>query len=560
MNSSSTIAAEAAAAATTPRPRFQQIHAVYRVTCAESAVAAFGREIAYEQTVEVPESLVTKASILEEIVGRVESIEPDHGMPGSFLVTIGYNLKLAGYQIPQLLNLVYGNCSLKPNVTLVDLVLPDDFVDRFRGPSFGVAGLRELLGVYGRPLLATALKPVGSASAEFAAMARDFALGGGDLVKDDHNLHDESVDAFRERITRCQEAVEAANRQTGRSALYLPNLLAPVDQLERYLECAMTAGVRGILISPFLVGLDVTRHIAEKYRLVVMAHPTVTGAFFHTPQHGIEPGILLGKLFRLIGCDVSVFPNAGGRFTFTPEDCRSISDELRAPLGNLKPGWPAPAGGMRFDNLPQMAAEFGEDAVFLIGGALLSHSGNLTDSTRAFLQKIEEHFAAHLVAPAVAHASACELPPAAGAASAAETAPLEKTRQREILRRLVFQDDFSWEGRPAVVYKASAEIPFQGVTRHELIGQQGEAASFDLRYFQIEPGGYSSLEKHRHAHAIICVRGEGTLLCGGETLPLKSFDVAYVAPLEAHQLKNEGNAPFGFFCIVDHTRDRPQPA
>ena len=43
----------------------------------------------------------------------------------------------------------------------------------------------------------------------------------------------------------------------------------------------------------------------------------------------------------------------------------------------------------------------------------------------------------------------------------------------------------------------------------------------------------------------------------GIARPLNEADVAYVEPLEPHQLRNETDRPFGFFCIVDHERDRP---
>jgi ribulose-bisphosphate carboxylase large chain len=543
------IAAAPADARWTTQSDMIHIAAVYRVSCAPADIEALSQDIAYEQTVEVPPALINSAMILEQIVGRVEAIEPVAGQRDCFQVTVGYNLHLSGFQIPQLLNLIYGNISLKRNIRLVDLDLPGELLQRFRGPNFGVEGIRRVLGVYGRPLLATALKPMGSSAAELAELAHEFSLGGGDLVKDDHNLHDESFAAFCERIVRCRDAVAAANRQTGRNTLYVPNILAPVDQLERYLDFVVAQEIRGILIAPFLVGLDFVRAIAEKYPLIVLAHPTVSGAFFHDPRHGIAPGILLGKLFRLLGTDVSIFPNSGGRFSFSDEDCRSINHHLRAPLGQMKAAFPAPAGGMRFDNIPQMAAQYGPDSVCLIGGALLSHSGSLADSTRAFLQRIEEHFESRLVEPERGLASACELP---------ATQP-QRAAAPAVLEHLAFQDEFAWEGRPASSYKAQGELAFRAVERHELIGRNGEKTAFDLRYFQIEPGGYSSLEKHLHTHTIICVRGTGSLKRGEAEQALKLFDVAYVPPLQVHQLRNESSEPFGFFCIVDHERDRPLP-
>ena len=97
----------------------------------------------------------------------------------------------------------------------------------------------------------------------------------------------------------------------------------------------------------------------------------------------------------------------------------------------------------------------------------------------------------------------------------------------------------------------------RGVRRVELAGRFGERTRTDLRYFEIEPGGYSSLEKHLHTHIVIGARGRGVLVIGNRRETLKPMDVAHIGPLEVHQLRNETPEPFGFFCIVDHDRDRP---
>jgi ribulose-bisphosphate carboxylase large chain len=525
------------------------INAVYRVRCAANVVEQICRNIAYEQTVEVPPQIADSDERVHRWVGRIESIVAVTGLRDTFEARISYAQLLAGGQLPQLLNLLLGNTSLQKNVALEDVHLPDDFLSRFAGPRYGVDGLRRLLGVYGRPLLATALKPVGLSIAEFTALAFEFAMGGGDIIKDDHNLHDSDFGAFQERIARCHEAVCRANAQTGRNTLYIPNLMAPVEYFEKYLKYALSLGIRGVLVSPFLAGLDTIRALSERYSMLVMAHPTFAGAYCVDRRHGVETGLLLGKLFRLIGADVSVFPNSGGRFSFSEDDCQSVTRHLRAPLGSLNAGWPAPAGGMRFDNLGHMASQYGQDAVFLIGGALLSHSTNLRQSTREFLKRTESQFPTKLVDPDLGFASACELP---------QSGSQGGVQSRPLLKHLVYRGPQGWDGRIPTAYKASKELPFQDVVRHELLGQTGEQADFDLRYFEIAPGGFSSLEKHVHTHAIICVKGRGTLQLGSEAVNLNHMDIAYVPPLEIHQLRNDSSEPFGFFCIVDHHRDRPQ--
>jgi ribulose-bisphosphate carboxylase large chain len=105
-------------------------------------------------------------------------------------------------------------------------------------------------------------------------------------------------------------------------------------------------------------------------------------------------------------------------------------------------------------------------------------------------------------------------------------------------------------------YKAEG-TDFQGITRQELTGIFGERTNFNLRYFEIQPGGYSSLERHVHEHVIIGARGKGILINEDREIPIAVHDVAYIAPQRKHQLRNHGSEPFGFYCIVDHERDQP---
>jgi ribulose-bisphosphate carboxylase large chain len=91
-----------------------------------------------------------------------------------------------------------------------------------------------------------------------------------------------------------------------------------------------------------------------------------------------------------------------------------------------------------------------------------------------------------------------------------------------------------------------------------LIGGSGEPAHFHLRYFEVAPGGHTSLEHHGHIHAVVALRGCGSVRLGEEVFPLSFGDVVYVAPGEVHQLRNdEGNEPFGFLCVVNAERDAP---
>jgi len=242
----------------------------------------------------------------------------------------------------------------------------------------------------GRPLLATALKPTGSSIERLAAMAGAFARGGGDLLKDDQNLVDADFADFSARVDACARAVAEANEQTGNSCVYWPHVSAAAGELERRLEWVAARGLSGVLLCPLVHGLDWSRELLAQVGLGFMAHPALAGTFTTRDDHGISAQVLLGTLFRLAGADISVFPNFGGRFAFRREDCLGLRTALAGRLGGLAPAFPAPAGGMRYSNLESMAADYGRDAVFLVGGALQAHDTSLEQGTRSFQVRIGE--------------------------------------------------------------------------------------------------------------------------------------------------------------------------
>jgi ribulose-bisphosphate carboxylase large chain len=117
---------------------------------------------------------------------------------------------------------------------------------------------------------------------------------------------------------------------------------------------------------------------------------------------------------------------------------------------------------------------------------------------------------------------------------------------------------FSWKGVALEDYKSTTET-WKGITRRELVGKRGESPLFHVRYFEIQPGGYSTLEKHEHEHVVIPLRGRGEAQFGCSVYLVGPGDVVYVAPRDPHQFRNPADAPepFGFLCIVNAERDVP---
>lgn len=518
------------------------IEAVYQLTGTKTEAQSLAEKVALEQSLEVPREIAEAAPLPEGTIGQVTGVtEHEEG----WRATVQYATWLASGRPSQLLNLLGGNCSMLPGVRLVDVRLPDELVREFAGPRYGIPGLRKLLGIPERPLLCSAIKPRGVSNEQLAEVASAMALGGCDLIKDDHNLVDRSPQEFTNRVTQTQQAVQDAVSRTGRPCLYLPYLAAGPADWSAYLEAIEKAGIRGVLISPMLMGFDAVWHLRQHTDLILMAHPTLAGGPLLGTHHGITPAVLLGKIMRLVGIDASVFPNAGGRFAFTQDICMDLAKALRDPLGPGQPAWPTPAGGMSVNSIDEQADLYGPDTCWLVGGAMLSHPEGIEAGAASLREALVSRFGDQRTDSYDPAVSACEMPEDIK----------DPTTIQHILKRL----ESGWEGREAIAYKSDGALPFHGVKRFELMGKSDEPMSFDVRYFELDPGGCTSMEKHQHVHAIIAAEGKGEIEISGNISTLAPQDLAYIPPLAVHQIRNpDSDHHFGFYCIVDRDRDRPQ--
>jgi len=116
--------------------------------------------------------------------------------------------------------------------------------------------------------------------------------------------------------------------------------------------------------------------------------------------------------------------------------------------------------------------------------------------------------------------------------------------------------DFRWEAVAHQPYKQDGSAPFKDISRQVLFHEDSLAC--ELRYFEMDAGGYSTLERHEHAHGVMILRGHGQCLVGDEVRTVKPFDLVTIPSWTWHQFRATATEPFGFLCMVNALRDRPQ--
>ena len=354
-------------------------------TTALAAGQRRGEAIAIEQSLEMPLSGVTDPFIRDELAGRLERISADDD--GTLRLAISLDTRTCGHDAGQLMNMLFGNVSLQPDVMLTGIDAPTAWLAGWPGPRFGLAGLRAATGVpAGRALTCSALKPQGLAPDRLAALAATLADAGIDVIKDDHGIADQRYAPFEARVAAVQTAIDRVNarRRDGRRTLYAPTISGSPARVDAQTIHAHRLGVGALLACPMLLGPSAFAALAQGSRVPVIAHPALAGAT------RIAPAVLLGTLFRLFGADAGIFPNAGGRFSYDAATCRGIVDALRGPLGHLAPALPVPAGGMTLARVPEMVSAFGPDQMLLIGGNLLEAPAETGARAARFVRAVDD--------------------------------------------------------------------------------------------------------------------------------------------------------------------------
>jgi len=124
--------------------------------------------------------------------------------------------------------------------------------------------------------------------------------------------------------------------------------------------------------------------------LPVIMHPAFVGSYVTSPSNGFSHYALFGQVARLAGADATIYPNWGGRFSFSKQECISIVAGSQDPMGHFKAIFPTPGGGMTFDRLPEMLEVYGKDVIFLMGGGLHRIADTLVESSRTIREMVEK--------------------------------------------------------------------------------------------------------------------------------------------------------------------------
>ncbi len=343
--------------------------------------------VAAESSVGTWTDLTTEKPYVKRLAAYVFSLEGN-------IVKIAYPIELfESSNMPNILSSVAGNVfglkALK-NLRLLDIQMPKLLLDSFKGPAFGIAGIRKLLKVPKRPLVGTIIKPkLGLNTKDHAKVAYDAWLGGCDVVKDDENLSSQGFNPFEERLATTLERRDRAQAETGERKVYMVNITAETEVMVKRAEAVVAQGGEYVMVDILTCGWSTLQTIREQnFKLVIHAHRAGHAAFTKNPLHGIamKP---IATVARIIGVDQLHVGTVVGKMSETKAEVLENIEACKVRIEGLKPVLPVASGGLYPGVVPDLLETFGCDVVIQAGGGIHGHPQGTICGARAMRQAVD---------------------------------------------------------------------------------------------------------------------------------------------------------------------------
>lgn len=343
--------------------------------------------VAAESSVGTWTELSTEEPYMRRHAAKVFSIEGNE-------IKVAYPRELfEPGNMPNVLSSVAGNVfgleDIK-HLRLNDIHFPKELAKSFRGPRYGIQGVREITGVRDRPLVGTIIKPkLGLVTADHARVAYEAWSGGCDVVKDDENLSSQAFNPFEDRVVETLEARDRAESETGERKVYLINVTAEAEEMKRRAQYVEAHGGRYIMIDILTTGWSSLQAMRDEgFNLVIHAHRAGHAAFTRSPVHGINM-VVLAKVARLLGVDQLHVGTAVGKMAESEEEVKANIAACKEPIHGVRPVLPVASGGLHPGTVPRLVEIFGVDTIIQAGGGIHGHPDGTVPGATAMRQAVD---------------------------------------------------------------------------------------------------------------------------------------------------------------------------
>jgi ribulose-bisphosphate carboxylase large chain len=323
-------------------------------------------------------------------------------------VRIAYPIKLFELgNLPEIMSSIGGNIfgmkSLK-ELFFEDIFLPKKMLRSFKGPSFGIKGLRKKFRIKERPFIGTIVKPkVGLSPKEHAKVAYDSWKGGCDFVKDDENLTNQNFNEFKKRFLLTIKMKRKAEKETGEKKAYLINCTAETKEMLKRIKFVEDNGGNYIMLDIISLGWASLQTARNNTKLPIHAHRAGHAMIDRAENEG-HFGMsmeVIAQLARMVGVDTLHIGTAYGKMSGEKEEILHIEKDIEKEFikktkrylaqkwYGTKPVLAVASGGVHPRLVPKIIEFMGKDIVLQAGGGIHGHPSGSEAGARAMRQAVE---------------------------------------------------------------------------------------------------------------------------------------------------------------------------
>lgn len=305
------------------------------------------------------------------------------------IVKVAYPLDLFEKgNIPQLWSTIAGNIfSMKilKSLRLEDVSFPDEYINSFPGPAFGINQIRTLFKAKNRPLVGCIIKPkVGLNPKETAKLAYDVFANGVDLIKDDETLTNMTFCKFEQRVKEVSVARDRATKDTKQRKEFIFNVTAPYNEMIKRAKLVKKYGGKVIMIDVITCGFSALQSFRnENLGLIIHGHRAG-----HSALTDDISMLVVSKLVRMAGVDEFHTGTVVGKMDGKKKDIIEINNFLRGKFGKLKPTMPVASGGLHPGLIEKLVKILGKDLIINFGGGIHGHPKGSAQGARAGYQSV----------------------------------------------------------------------------------------------------------------------------------------------------------------------------
>ncbi|MEM1588496.1 MAG: type III ribulose-bisphosphate carboxylase [Candidatus Bathyarchaeia archaeon] len=369
------------------KPKETDIICVFNIEPEGVSIEEAAGAVAAESSIGTWTELTTEKEYVKELAAHVFNIEGNK-------VKIAYPLDLFELgNMPNILSSIAGNIfGLKTlrNLRLNDVHFPLKLIESFKGPKFGIEGIRNLLKVYDRPLIGTIIKPkLGLKTIDHIKVAYEAWVGGCDIVKDDENLSSQKFNPFKERVLKTLRIRDKAEKETGERKVYMVNITAETKEMLKRAKYVLNHGGEYVMVDILTCGFSALQTLRNQdFNLVIHAHRAGHAALTKNPYHGVSMKVI-AKIARIIGVDQLHVGTVVGKMFETKEEVMENCEALKMDMGNLKRVLPVASGGLHPGLVPTLIQFFNKDFVIQAGGGIHGHKNGTIAGAKAMRQAVE---------------------------------------------------------------------------------------------------------------------------------------------------------------------------